>query len=690
LVLVDVTVTKDGKFISDLTKEDFELYEDGVKMPINSFELMSFAERKPTPLEETQEKSSLLPKKKLVVLFDGINTWQRYLKQGAESIIKELVELVKLGNEVMIIQLGRKKGVKVLQAFTSDEELIGRAVAKAAGDIWVDKSLDAMMMAQEVGVESSGEQEQARGMFGKSTQIKALMTEYLDIKKQRFEKTIGGLLAVFNMIKDMPGRKSLLFVSEGLPELSQDVRGLFMLSQTSQIYRKDYEIDPFDTGGRYGFIKVADSFNILDKKGFMRGDEIIKKLISFANAQNIAIYTLSPGTFTHSFFTEAVESDAFATLLKKQEKMNLMQSLRMISEDTGAAWLRGDKKYDNFREIMNTDLNFYYQLSYYPPRKTADNNYHKIEVKVKRSGINIRCRSGYTDFSEEEKAKMFLISAFYNPDLYKALPFEAEFIPFHVTSDTYKPWMNIALPAKELFKERGVAYGLQQFDLQVWIKDRKEAGGLYNGQIAIPLNIDGSFMNLVERTDYFCFHWIGPEIEFKKKEYEVIFALYDEQTEEIGTWVSSFSLPDKGANKQATIINLVLGALTSNPEGEDENFSLSKKRGSLEYGKSEFFPEVAGQFRREQDASVFLQVYLPQGKTKINYEFSVLQEGRILQKLSEEIVAEDWNKKSNVWSGIFILNLGDLLPGDYTLRVNLHSTDTLLLSKDVKLMKLYY
>ncbi|MDH5386570.1 MAG: hypothetical protein OEY18_17860, partial [Candidatus Aminicenantes bacterium] len=46
LVLVDVTVTKDGEFVTDLTKDDFELYEDEKRVPVNSFELVSFEEKK--------------------------------------------------------------------------------------------------------------------------------------------------------------------------------------------------------------------------------------------------------------------------------------------------------------------------------------------------------------------------------------------------------------------------------------------------------------------------------------------------------------------------------------------------------------------------------------------------------------------------------------------------------------------
>lgn len=310
---------------------------------------------------------------------------------------------------------------------------------------------------------------------------------------------------------------------------------------------------------------------------------------------------------------------------------------------------------------------------------------------MKRSGVNVRSRKGYTDYSEEEKKKILLLSAFYNPKLYKKLPFEAEFIPFNMDYNKYKPWMSIALPVRKLLLERGVTYGLKTFNLHIFVKNKKGEGSSYRGQINIPLNINSSFMDLIATTDYFCFHFTGPEVEFSQREFQVIFALYDDQTKEIGTWESSFSLPDFKENKQGAIINCVLGSLTSNPNGGKKSFSLSKKGGSLECGEMKFFPAVTNRFQDMQDASVFLQAYLPQGKIKVYSQFTILREGSVLQNIPGELAAEAWDEESNVWSGIFNLDLGNVSPGDYTLRVSLPiSEEGLILSKEVKLTKLHY
>lgn len=677
LVMVDVIVTKDGKFVTDLKLDEIELYEDGVRVPINSLELVSFAERKIVSLEEKPEKkiSPRVPAKKLAVVVDGVNSEARHIRQGAKKIVDEVISLVKLGHEVMIIHLNAVKGVEILQPFTTDEELVRGAVEKAAGDLWVDKALDSLRMAKDVGTEGSGDQARGQRQLGKDAIAGILLADFWQIQKRRFEISVGGILAVFHMIKELPGRKSILLISDGLPELP--ARAL-------------------------AAVKVFDPFNDLKQEKNLDGYEIIQELIRYANAQNISIYTLDPGTFTEYFFTITIESDednpavpiptkGTLTQLKKEFKLNKVGNLRWISEDTGAAWLRGAKKYKSFRKILSTDLNYYYQLSYYPPRKKPDNKDHKIEVKVKRPGVSLRHRKGYKDYSEEEEARILIASALYYPELYKDLPFEAEFIPFNLDLNKYRAWMSVALPVKELFKERAVAYGSKIFNLHIWVKDKDQGESSYRGQINIPLNIDSFFMDLAEVSDYFSFHFTGPEVEFSQREYQVIYALYDDQTEEIGTWEQSFSLPDTQENKRGAIINCVLVSTTPNPDGGKEVLSLSEKGGSLEYGEMKFFPAVTNRFQDMQETSVFLQAYLPQGKDDVSPEFTLLKEDSVWKNLPGELVAESWNEKSKVWSVIFNLNIENVAPGDYTLQMNLPLTEKgPVLSKEVRLIKLQY
>ncbi|MDH7512096.1 MAG: VWA domain-containing protein [Clostridiales bacterium] len=693
LVLVDAIVTKDGNFVTDLTKDDVEIYEDGKKVPVNSFELISFGERIVTAEEKPAAQIGGVPRKQLVVVFDGISSWSRSLKEGSRKLVDELISLARMGNEVMIIQLSERKGLEVLQDFTTDEALIKKAMVRASGTIWVDKSLDAVKMLQEVGIEAADIMEEGTRYTEKLQPV--LEDEYLYVERTRFEKALGGLLAVANMIKDIAGRKSILFISDGFPDISAKTLDSKVTEAEAPGTVSGARSPQLDIRRDTAQVRVFDPFNILQKKKIMSAEEVIRELIRFSNAHNISIYALDPESFVKYLMLATAEYGPRETVmqslgLREKDKISRVQNLRWLAEDTGGASLIGATKYDRFSTIMSTDLNSYYQLSYYPPRKEPDNAYHKIDVKVLRSGCDVRSRKGYTDYSDSEAKRIQLVSAFYSPQLFKALPFEGEFVFFHKASDKFEPWMNIALPTRELFLKRGVAEGSQVFSLIVWVKDRKSGGSAFGGQINIPFKIDSSFREIIESTDYICFHYKGAEMPFARQEYEAVFALCDQQTDEIGTWVSTLSLPDPKSAKDGAVINCVLGVLTQNPGGKKQ-FSLSKEDGGLEYGDVIFYPGVTNRFGFQQDACAFLQVYWPSEKIQVSPQFSIVRGGRAVQPVAGEIVAEAYDKKAKTWSGLINLNLQTVMPGDYALRVDIPlSAPGGVLTKEVPLSKLNY
>src|SRR6185503_16668926 len=62
LVQVDAVVTKDGKMVTNLTADDFEIYEDGKKQEITSFAFISNVPgTTPSPVTPTKEKPGTIP-----------------------------------------------------------------------------------------------------------------------------------------------------------------------------------------------------------------------------------------------------------------------------------------------------------------------------------------------------------------------------------------------------------------------------------------------------------------------------------------------------------------------------------------------------------------------------------------------------------------------------------------------------
>jgi hypothetical protein len=104
--------------------------------------------------------------------------------------------------------------------------------------------------------------------------------------RRRFEKTINGLLGVMNVVKDLEGRKSLLFVSGGIPALS------FI-----RFFEGGTVGDATAVQSQIAAAKVQDPFKILGKKGFRTGSEIFDDLVRFANSHNISFYALDPDNY---------------------------------------------------------------------------------------------------------------------------------------------------------------------------------------------------------------------------------------------------------------------------------------------------------------------------------------------------------------------------------------------------------
>ncbi|NIM58157.1 MAG: hypothetical protein GTO16_04340 [Candidatus Aminicenantes bacterium] len=211
------------------------------------------------------------------------------------------------------------------------------------------------------------------------------------------------------------------------------------------------------------------------------------------------------------------------------------------------------------------------------------------------------------------------------------------------------------------------------------------------GQIPIQFNIDPNFLDAARHADYILYHFLGSETRLKHEKNHVIYALHDEQTNEVGTWEATLSLPDLKEKNRGDVLNCVLGIVAQSPKVKKKSFSLSKEDGSLEYGKFKFFPLVTNRVQRSQDTAVFLQIYLPKGKMEVHPQFlAVINEGAA-QQIQGEMLAGNWNKKLKVWSGLFHLNLKNIISGGHTLKVEIPASDSSpVLSKEIKLIKLSY
>jgi VWFA-related protein len=113
-------------------------------------------------------------------------------------------------------------------------------------------------------------------------------------------------------------------------------------------------------------------------------DPALLELIELARRTNVAIYSLDPrGLLTISGFEDVVA--------QREQK----EFLRTLAINTGGrAAVERSSVAAAAREFVEDNASVYL-LGYYPDPPVHDGQFHKIEVRVKRSGVKVRARQGY-------------------------------------------------------------------------------------------------------------------------------------------------------------------------------------------------------------------------------------------------------------------------------------------------------
>jgi VWFA-related protein len=320
LVRVDVTVVdRHGEPVTTLTADDFAVEEDGVPQTVQSFKFVSADGQPPSG--------------------DDVSLAIRSPEHAAAEAARDDVRVfVIFWDEYHISRLADAiKGRKALTDFVSSS--FGPADLVALMDPLLPVNALRFTRDRRELVEQIGKLE---GRFGIYTPTRSAaednMLQGRDIARVRSEVTISALQsAAVHLGSLKEGRKSIIFVSEGLTGLGMD--------QTS----------------------------------------LIRELTETANNNNTAIYTLDPAGLTG----------------------NSSDILRTIAENTGAdAFVNTNTPEKALRQVVK-DASAFYLLGYSSSRNPQDGKFHKIGVKVKRSGIAVRARRGYwaPNATELERAR---------------------------------------------------------------------------------------------------------------------------------------------------------------------------------------------------------------------------------------------------------------------------------------------
>ncbi len=376
LIQLDVTVTdKKGDPITDLRPDEIEIYENGKKQKINNLSFISNIRERAesgnqaaTPVylppgtvkPEQIHRTIALVVDDLTLSFSSIFWVRKALKKFIDEEVQE-------GDLVAVIRTAVGSGT--LQQFTTNKQQLYAAVDNIkfnmSGTAMIGTYTPITPTLKEVlnGTKTSSGVKDLTADIAKEN---ASRLEIEELRESIFTTgTLGSINYIVRGMQDLPGRKSIVLLSDGFSYVSRDSRG-------------------------YPHPNMAMSS--------------LRALTDQANRASVVIYTLdarglvAPGLRADDDTSGLTSGQIDSRLTERENSVSDTQDgLKYLARETGGiAFYNQNSLNKGLRQVM--DDQSYYLVGYLPDDETFDpkvRQYNKLEVKVLRPDAKVRYRSGF-------------------------------------------------------------------------------------------------------------------------------------------------------------------------------------------------------------------------------------------------------------------------------------------------------
>ena len=408
-VRLDVVVKdKKGRPIKDLTTSDFEIYEDGVRQRIQSFRFVSREatagsnpegprngkenNREPAPLAVAQNSSLGVT----ALVFDRLSLEARTLARRAGMAYAQ--EGMAGGDFTAVF--GIDQSLRTFQSFTDNSELVKQAIeqatsaspssyASSAGKTrdLADRSnvLDQQVSSSASAAQAAGAARDSGGASAAGSAAGQAAAEQLFIQMQtnmleQFEvlerdqqgfATINSLLAVINPMKNLPGRKTVIFFSEGLA-LPSSVQTKFpaVISAANRANVSIYTIDAAGLRTESGTAEAARELNSISSQRMQQQ--------GVGNDRGV--------------------SGPYMKSLERNENLLRLDprgGLQVLADQTGGLLIHDTNDLAAGLRRINDDMRGYYLITYLPQNEDYNGRFRQISVKLNHANVEVQTRKGY-------------------------------------------------------------------------------------------------------------------------------------------------------------------------------------------------------------------------------------------------------------------------------------------------------
>jgi VWFA-related protein len=401
LVQVDATVTDaQGNPAPDLNASDFRVLLDGKPQEIKHCNYIRFSEAAKPPLAgiapaiEAKAATAAQPAmpaelmhredvRRTIVLFVGDLLTSAESMPGIRAGLKKFVqEQVRPGDLVAIVR--SSAGLGALQDFTPDKRMLMAAIDQVG---WTPHAIG-------IGGASAYEQIGQPTLAG-FLSVDLAQLDKIDSTERATLATTASLLQVVRGMAELPGRKSVIFISDALRLTSQNEKnpidgstengtGAFL----GPIYESMRRVA--DESVRAGVVLYA-----IDARGL-------------ASLRAGAADRLDPGP---SGPPPGGDWTRNMTEGRRAEYRNNQWGAMFISSQTGGFMITESNRIDAALERVMADQRGYYLLAFQPPAeamhpdgKGSSPDFHRLKVEVLRPGLKVRSHAGFFGVGDEAGA----------------------------------------------------------------------------------------------------------------------------------------------------------------------------------------------------------------------------------------------------------------------------------------------
>jgi VWFA-related protein len=401
VTVVEVPVTvidSNGKPIRGLTRENFEVYDDGKRREVTHFDAVDVSTRlrgaAPTPATAAAgaaaETDGPLPEQRpylrnFMLLFDVSDSSPAALKRAREAALDFVNNQLQPVDRVAVGTVGVQRGFELLANFTLDREF-ARAVITTVGETRHLQSHDPLLL-------SAGDYDfMARngtlpgGLAGGQATAAMAAEQFRDLareqrKSAREEQRHGALQRIENLaelgrvLDRIAGRKQVVLLSEGFDAKAvqgrEDINNDEAQSERSAI--EHGQLWNVDTEARYG---SADALNTLQRMvETLRRSDVVLHALDIKGLRN--------------------------ALDETGQRVTSTESLSLLTRDTGGSVFQNSNDLrQNFARLLEQQ-DVTYILGFQTWGSPA-NKFHNLRVKLVNvpAGARISHRMGYYDQSK--------------------------------------------------------------------------------------------------------------------------------------------------------------------------------------------------------------------------------------------------------------------------------------------------